>query len=1657
MPDSDAKLTFKVPGRPAPPRELESEVRRRSAIKVKRSVAVRKPIRGEADWQTIEGVAPTDVIELEFGDGVRRYTRADQLAADIRATQVSRGDEDQGAIVVPATLGGAETRGFVQLFLNAFQVMEVPTPEEVLIDRATEQAAQKAATAIAAYFESELRTGLFRIGSPSEFIEQVTAPLEHAPSKPILLFLHGTASSTAGSFSGLEGKEEWTQFKGTYDHILALEHCTLSLSPIDNAIAAARLLPRGARLHMVSHSRGGLVGELLCAKRFRKDQIAAFESSGRKDQADLLRQLDDILRDRELVIEKFVRVACPSRGTLLASDRLDLYFSLLLEVLRLVPAIAASPVYPIVKSALLALIAEKATPRTVPGIEAQRPESPFIALLNRSDLETQADLAIIAGRTDYGGSVRSLVKLASDAFYLEPNDFVVNTEAMYGGMLRQNGAWYFADRGGDVSHFQYFKNDRTRQQVGAWLRGETNRSLNLFVDLQLRKRKDLMFPEWRAAEEDTRPVVIYVPPLLGTYLGTVWLHAPGLIPGDLDRLADPQLAPEGVVPHRCGRLLKQLSSAFAIKPFAYDWRQPLDRSADRLAELLSSDDIRKAQEAGRPIRILAFSSGGMLVHRLAQKHPSVWNDFVNVRGSALLLGDLAVASECLRELITEPEHPLTQRLALIDGRDPANIRDLFAGFEGLRDAAAFSSADVPAGVSYVFGFESPTASAVAWYARTGHGNLADNPASFAAIGDLLARGRTDSLARKPYPKPSETHPPVRPLFPTEEDLFDAAFQAVREEEEQPITLDISVTHGHLREARYPVAVGHYLGDGIVSAEKVIDDQLLGRLSNRFALGLYPGEAGTAEAIEAPDFRPPGALVIGFGEVGKITPEVVRRGIAAVAERHALQQLEVSTKAPEEVLETGITSVLLATYGGNALSVRNSIAAVVDGVIAANRALGSLGLGNRVRICSLEFIELYEDLAIQAARELVDLEARFQNNREGGVLLRVTHTLNTAPGGRFHRPYNPYEFGWWRRIEIVENDDPRHRGEFRFTVLTDRARAELSVEVRQQGLVNAYIQEAIADTHYDEELSVALFELLLPNDLKDQMRDKANVIWVVDDRTSEYPWELLAQRTRGSVERLSSTLGMLRQFVSPDYRRNPRNCREKTAFVVGDPVTSLRPLPEARREAEEVSRVLEAAGYAAPPLLGADATARAIGTKLFARDYRILHLAGHGQYHESPTQRGMIIGDGKYLTAAELTKLRVLPELVFLNCCHLGRGQTEDDKIAFRGREVSRLAGSVAKELINMGVKAVIAAGWAVDDDAAITFATEFYRAMLNDGEKFGIAVDRARRATADRHPSSNTAGAYQCYGNPDFSLAATQPSSADTDVSRPVYVARQEYLDRLKSIQSTAKGATPSVAVALGLELKSLEEGIPTEWLDGEILAAFGAAYGELERFGEAIAYYERALADPNARGPVVAAQQVANLLCREAAKLPPEQADERLKRARQWLDWAVQLGRSPERLSVIGSHYKKLTASTDEARRDNFAQALKYYEEANELAVKDTGRLDTYSKINALGLRLILNDFDPEMLRREADAARLQAIENAKDTRSVWDRVGEPDAQTVIYALSAGEKVECERLVARYRDVLSFASPREKDSVLTQLKFLKGNLTGEPQKRINEILAGLN
>jgi CHAT domain len=90
-----------------------------------------------------------------------------------------------------------------------------------------------------------------------------------------------------------------------------------------------------------------------------------------------------------------------------------------------------------------------------------------------------------------------------------------------------------------------------------------------------------------------------------------------------------------------------------------------------------------------------------------------------------------------------------------------------------------------------------------------------------------------------------------------------------------------------------------------------------------------------------------------------------------------------------------------------------------------------------------------------------------------------------------------------------------------------------------------------------------------------------------------------------------------------------------------------------------------------------------------------------------------------------------------------------EKNCIRSRDC--VAANVAEQLIEIGVRCVVAAGWAVDDDPAMLFATTFYQALMR-GRTFAEAVGYAREETLASYPGSNTWGRLSVLRRPGLAL-----------------------------------------------------------------------------------------------------------------------------------------------------------------------------------------------------------------------------------------------------------------------------------------------------------------
>jgi hypothetical protein len=156
------------------------------------------------------------------------------------------------------------------------------------------------------------------------------------------------------------------------------------------------------------------------------------------------------------------------------------------------------------------------------------------------------------------------------------------------------------------------------------------------------------------------------------------------------------------------------------------------------------------------------------------------------------------------------------------------------------------------------------------------------------------------------------------------------------------------------------------------------------------------------------------------------------------------------------------------------------------------------------------------------------------------------------------------------------------------------------------------------------------------------------------------------------------------------------------------------------------------------------------TRLHEREFQILHLSSRVKH--DPNGIGMVgiaIGENFLLTANEISALKAVPELVFINFMHSGN-------VDFYARtaqgKLNQMAASLAEDWMAAGVKALVITGWTVDERAAVTFTSGYYEQFLN-GHSFGEAVLSARRLTYEQHRRTNTWGAYQCYGDPEFRVS----------------------------------------------------------------------------------------------------------------------------------------------------------------------------------------------------------------------------------------------------------------------------------------------------------------
>ena len=1636
--------------------------------------------RGEAERHTIK-LGKDQVVEFVFEDNTV-WLSCDETIQDVfpEATALKSRSVDSDFEIPFYIQTTSDDRGIGNVALKLLKVF-------------TKKGVQKGVKELAADLEKkqlENKSGLFRLDASFRFFKEL--PPDN--NKPFLLFLHGTNSSTGGSFGELAGTELWKYIHQTYaQNVLAFQHETLTKSPLKNVLDLVKELPANAALHLISHSRGGLVGDTLsrfCVDNennagFSEDEINFLKKENRDDDIKNIKAISDVFKTKNIAVQKFIRVACPASGTTLASDRLDHFFNIAFNLIGIAVAGPANPVYGAFKNLIASVVDCKEDVTVLPGLEAMNPDSPFIKVLNYPQPLAAIDspLVVISGNSKINFSFKALVVMASKFFFDSKNDLVVNTASMYNGTKRLKLVQYFFDEGGTVDHFHYFKNPKTNTALLDALKAKDDSLIPGFVRLEqgaslLADRNAILKLDGGQVFKNTvtgkRPIAILLPGIMGSNLShngkLVWINYFRFLAGEIGglKISEKGIEAPSLIKTSYKKLTDHLSESYDVVTFAFDWRQQLNDCAK-----IFNDKIDELLAHGQPIKIIGHSMGGVLVRDFIIHHTDTWQRLNSSAGFRLLFLGSPLGGSFRIPYVLFGKDPIIDKISKIDiFHTKKQLLEVFSNFPGLlsllpltddgdndfakeetwkkmskangdiawpipskkqldtfkayRDFINANAKDIDySNAVYIAGKDKSTPSgyelddngnliflstaagdqSVTWesgipkkmiennsvyYSDATHGALSNDPALFKGISDILTSGSTILLKKtKPAIRGAEL------LFRTPQvNDFDLTAEGIENtilglgEEKMPSVgeapIRVSISNGDLKYSCYPLLAGHFINDGILYSEKAIDNNLKGVLTERYQLGLYPGAIGSSEVVitHQKDFN--GAIIIGLGDPGTLTAfqltQSVEQGVAKYL-------LNLNSRAagilngtdPEHV---GISSLAIAcSYGG--LALEKSLRAIVMGVQNANNKIRQTLKEGAKTVTHVEFVEQYQDRALACLYILNEIA------KEEDQTLNVVFEkkrIKKLLGSRERLPIDNTD-EWWTRIHVklkeYEVRSARIRG-MQFNISTGGAREEQRDLFTSREIVQELINDLSGNNQWTPKLAKTIFELLVPNDFKEQLKKQANINWIVDKDTASYPWELLQDGTN-NAKPLCINAGMVRQLATGDYRMKINSVSKDSALIIADPDLKgyVNQLQGALEEGELVADILNQTDFITNKI--SRGSASDIIQALFSDDYKIIHLAGHGMFNEDPNKgSGMVIGDNVFLSTREICQMSSVPEMVFVNCCFLGKtdGATEE---LYRNR--FKLAANIGTQLIENGVKVVIAAGWAVDDAAALEFTNVFYKCMF-DGDEFGQAVLQARKVIYEKYKYTNTWGAYQCYGDQFYTLRRGYKKQPPKEfvIAKEAEIELGNLLNKLE-----ISGYTPEELLA---ELNAISAAIDKANIrNGETTELEALIYGGLCMYEQAMIKYESLLKMEHASFSFSAMEKYCNIrpkfFVSEFKNNGTSQKELLISTDKVIRDLNLLIDYSPtaERLNMLGSAYKsKAMISTTKPQKINaFKQAALFYYKAYDR------KKEAYSLTNWLEIENILVLLETrkwgQPVKMEQTEYNLPAIKDAvKDLDNMLD-----------------------------------------------------------------------
>ena len=828
------------------------------------------------------------------------------------------------------------------------------------------------------------------------------------------------------------------------------------------------------------------------------------------------------------------------------------------------------------------------------------------------------------------------------------------------------------------------------------------------------------------------------------------------------------------------------------------------------------------------------------------------------------------------------------------------------------------------------------------------------------------------------------------------------------------------------------------------------------------------------------------VVVGLGEEGQLKERdltrTVRQGVIAWVQRMAEGAADAGPGVVVELCATLIGS------GGVGMNASNAARAIAQGVREANQRLAGVSDSGWPQVNHLTLVELYLERASDAWQGLQVLALSAPG------LYEITPTIQSGVGPLRRQIDSGYRGTDYDFIVATSPSDDA----ISFALDTKRARTEVRAQTTQGKLLRELVKRASTESNQDPRLGRTLFQLLVPVEVEPFLAGTGRMLLELDDKTASIPWELLdtsgQDPTQTDNRPWAIRTQLLRKLRQEHYRQQVQDAQADDAvLVIGEPqvdTTIYAALPGARAEAEAVAAALSGPGGLGAERVNAlidDNDATSIINALFERRYRIVHVAGHGE----PVKRdeatgkviemgGVVLSGGSFLGPDEIRSMRTVPELVFVNCCHLA---ARDAGQTLRSINRAEFAWGVADSLIEIGVRCVIAAGWAVDDGPAKVFAQTFYREMLNR-QPFISAVATAREAAWNEDKSSNTWAAYQAYGDPnwiyrrgagDTAVVSLPPRQEFEGIASPLGLALALEELAVKSRWMRADNASQLEKV------RHLEARFAALWGGmGAVAEALALAYAEAGDRDLAITWYERALRSNDGSASMKSHEQLGNLRARRgwarASKARVGSAEmaaarEEITAAIKGLQALTGLQPTLERHSLCGSAWKRL-ALLDHKVDDGAAQAadLKMaadaYTNAEALALAGEDPDLFYPALNRMALELVVNQANPRWpgFAAETSAAiRRSLIHKTQADPDFWSYAG-------LVEIDVYEAVAARQLAARLSDIEQrYADLQGRVSAVTMwgsvadqadlvlVPYQKGSKTGEGDaaKRLLATLRG--